>query len=218
MDVQSNGEKFSPSPIEAVFRSFSDIKDALVVGANKTQIGCLIFPRTSDSAIRIAAELETLIQTANEQSPSHAQLAKEMCTVISSEPRSSALPKSSKGTIQRGLAYDEFKPEIERLFKQAEAGEGDSGDKLQPNEHELRTWLKERVEDLVGPSKRSHGDEQLQEDTDLFSWGVDSVKAARLRSAILQVCHFDIACIRIFRLIEVVHCLDYRSRWQTSTS
>ncbi|KAJ9108879.1 hypothetical protein QFC21_000199 [Naganishia friedmannii] len=184
--VLSNGEKLSPSPIEAVFRSSADIKDALVVGVNKTQIGCLIFPRAGDSLDKIQAELETLIQSANRQSPSHAQLGKEMCTVISSEKRASALPKSSKGTIQRGLAYDEFKPEIDRLFQQAEGGEVESGKKLQLDELALRNWLKGRVDELIGSAKRSDDDEELQTDTDLFSWGVDSVKAARLRSAILQ--------------------------------
>ncbi|KAJ9125226.1 hypothetical protein QFC22_000181 [Naganishia vaughanmartiniae] len=184
--VLSNGEKFSPSPIEAVFRSSADIKDALVVGVNKTQIGCLIFPRAGDSLSKIEAELQGLIESANEQSPSHAQLAKEMCTVIPSEHRANDLPKSSKGTLQRGLAYEEFKPEIERLFKQAEGGGVESGEKLQLVEPELRNWLKNRVEELIGPIRRSDDDEQLQADTDLFSWGVDSVKAARLRSAILQ--------------------------------
>ncbi|KAJ9101904.1 putative NRPS-like protein biosynthetic cluster, partial [Naganishia cerealis] len=184
--VLSNGEKFSPSPIEAVFRSFGDIKDALVIGVNKTQIGCLIFPWTFNSTGRIEAELENLIRSANEHSPSHAQLAKEMCSIISSEERANALPKSSKGTIQRGLAYDEFKPEIERLFQQAEGGQVESGEKQQLDSKELRQWLRQRVNEIVGSNKRSDGNEQLGEETDLFSWGVDSVKAARLRFAILQ--------------------------------
>jgi hypothetical protein len=188
------------------------------VGVNKTQIGCLIFPRAGDSVGKIDTELETLIQNANELSPSHAQLAKEMCAIISSEQRASALPKSSKGTIQRGLAYDEFKPEIERLFQQAEGGEAESGKKLQLDEPELRSWLMERVDALVGPSKRSDADEQLQEDTDLFSWGVDSVKAARLRSAILQVCHFGLEAHNVvFHLIKDFHHLEYRFRRQIST-
>jgi hypothetical protein len=168
---------------------FRQIADALVVGVNQTQIGCLIFPRNIDQAGKLETELDGLIATANKEAPSHAQLGKEMCLVIESPERINALPKSSKGTIQRGLAYDVFKSETDRLYAPDPSGSQER--KLQLEGEDLKNWLVERVQEIAGQiaGHRQHSDNQepLQADTDLFSWGVDSVKAARLRFIMAQV-------------------------------
>lgn len=184
---QSNGEKFSPSPIESVLRSDPNVADALVVGVNQSQIGCLIFPRDPAATDKIESALKELIVQANGQSPSHAQLGREMCLILSSEERIKALPKSSKGTIQRGLAYDEFKPEIDRLYSTTANGHASSECKKALEGEELRQWLMERVLDIAGRSDHAEADDVLLEDSDLFSWGIDSVKAARLRFVMAQV-------------------------------
>jgi hypothetical protein len=168
-----------------VFRSHGQIADALVVGVNQTQIGCLIFPRNSDQAGKLETELDSLIATANKEAPSHAQLGKEMCLVIQSQERINALPKSSKGTIQRGLAYDVFKSETDRLYTPDSSGSQER--KLQLEGEDLIKWLSERVQEIAGHGQHSDNQEPLQADTDLFSWGVDSVKAARLRFIMAQV-------------------------------
>lgn len=131
--------------------------------------------------------MDGLIAQANQQSPSHAQLGREMCVILTSAERTKALPKSSKGTIQRGLAYDEFKPEIDRLYTTAEDEDAASGSKKQLEGKELTQWLIDRVRDIAGLREHLAGDDELQEDSDLFSWGIDSVKAARLRFVIAQV-------------------------------
>ncbi|KAJ9115675.1 putative NRPS-like protein biosynthetic cluster [Naganishia adeliensis] len=184
--VLSNGEKFSPGPIESVFRSNRNVADALVVGVNQSQIGCLIFPRDTTTTNKLESALDGLIAQANQQSPSHAQLGREMCVILTSAERTKALPKSSKGTIQRGLAYDEFKPEIDRLYTTAEDEDAASGSKKQLEGKELTQWLIDRVRGIAGLREHLAGDDELQEDSDLFSWGIDSVKAARLRFVIAQ--------------------------------
>ena len=156
----------------------------MVVGVNQTQIGCLIFPRNVDDAANLEAELDGLIAMANKEAPSHAQLGKEMCLIITSRDRIDDLPKSSKGTIQRGLAYAVFKPETDRLFS-SNSSYG-TGSKLQLDGSKLEKWLMERVLEVAG--QQQDGQECLEADTDLFSWGIDSVKAARLRFLISQVC------------------------------
>lgn len=163
------------------------VADALVVGVNQTQIGCLIFPRNVDNATDFEAELDGLIATANKEAPSHAQLGREMCLIISSRDRIDALPKSSKGTIQRGLAYDVFKPETDRLYSSHSSSGPES--KLQLDGSVLEQWLMGRVLEVAG--QQQDGQESLEADTDLFSWGIDSVKAARLRFLISQVCLSD---------------------------
>jgi hypothetical protein len=180
---QSNGEKMSPGPIETILRSSNLIADVLVVGSNKPQIGCLLFPRTFPPPSDLVKQLADLIAQANEQSPSHAQLGDEMCLVISDPDRAAALPKSSKGTIQRGVAYDVYKDEIDAMYGESN---GAGGDKLDISGEELQKWLVDKVGEIMGDGKRYNQD-VLDAETDLFSWGVDSVKAARLRFAMMKV-------------------------------
>lgn len=180
---QSNGEKMSPGPIETTLRSSNLIADVLVVGSNKPQIGCLLFPRTFPPPSDLVKQLANLIAQANEQSPSHAQLGDEMCLVISDPDRAAALPKSSKGTIQRGVAYDVYKDEIDAMYGESN---GADGDKLDITGEELEKWLVDKVDEIMGDGKRYNQD-VLDAETDLFSWGVDSVKAARLRFAMMKV-------------------------------
>lgn len=138
-----------------------------------------------DEATKLEVELDGLIATANKEAPSHAQLGREMCLIIRAADRIEALPKSSKGTIQRGLAYDVFKPETDRLYSSNPSGEQEV--KLQLEGSDLEEWLLKRVLDVAGLAQAQDSQETLQVDTDLFSWGVDSVKAARLRFLMAQV-------------------------------
>lgn len=112
-----------------------------------------------------------------------------MCVILISAERIIALPKSSKGTIQRGLAYDEFTAEIDRLYSTTEDGDAALDLKKQLEGEELKQWLMDRVHDIAGRVEHREGDDELHDDSDLFSWGIDSVKAARLRFVIAQASH-----------------------------
>ena len=173
----------SPGPIETILRSSNLVADALVVGSNRPQVGCLIFPQTFPPVSDLVKQLAGLVAQANEQSPSHAQLGSEMCLVITEAERAAALPKSSKGTIQRGVAYDTYRSEIDTLYGESS---GTSEDKLDLAGPELERWLLDKVGEIMGDGKRFNQDE-LDVETDLFTWGVDSVKAARLRFAMMKV-------------------------------
>jgi hypothetical protein len=173
----------SPGPIEGILRSSPLVADVLVVGADRPQIACLVFPSTFPPPKNLVEQLEPLIKEANDQSPSHAQLGSEMCLVIEDEKLAGSLPKSSKGTIQRGVAYDTFRDQIIGIY--GERGTDDS-DKLGLSGEELEGWLIQKIEGIVGDARR-YKDDKIDRETDLFSWGVDSVKAARLRFAIMKV-------------------------------
>lgn len=157
------------------------------MGVNQSQVGCLIFPRDASKTDKVKSALQALITEANRQSPSHAQLGREMCFILTAEERIKALPKSSKGTIQRGLAYEEFKSEIYRLYSTTANGHEVAESKKQLEGEELRQWLMDRVREISGRSEQLEGQDELQEGSDLFSWGIDSVKAARLRFVMAQV-------------------------------
>lgn len=100
-----------------------------------------------------------------------------MCLVIESTDKQ--LPKSSKGTIQRGVAYDLFKDEIKGLF-----GVGQQGEIEKRSAEEIEEVLNRIIKGVVGSKLKVVA---LGRETDLFSWGVDSLMATRIRAGILKV-------------------------------
>lgn len=122
------------------------------------------------------SELKPLLEEANRSSPSFAQLSLDMCKIIVSNDKQ--LPKSSKGTIQRGSAYEVFASEINALY----AGESDS--KSRRSLAGVQEELRKMILDIAGEKKRSL---PLSLDTDLFNWGVDSLMATRVRAGIMRV-------------------------------
>lgn len=146
--------------------------DAIVVGSDRAQLGLLLFVTDDD----LVESLAPLLAKANAGSPSFAQISPDMCAVVSSPERIAAIPKSSKGTIQRGVANEVFKAEIDSLYAAA------SGQDLpRRNLADIQQWLRMAVKQVA------KSDAELLDDTDLFNWGVDSVKATRLRSAMQKV-------------------------------
>lgn len=181
---QSNGEKASPGPIEAILRASPDLSDALVVGSDRAQLGLLVFPRHSGvDAKEMLDKLSPLLQKANQASASFAQIARDMCLVIDDPERAAALPKSSKGTVQRISAYDIYRSEIDSLYTQStDAGPSPTSAK---DLDSIRDCVRDAVFAITGD--RRNGQENLDITTDLFAWGVDSLMASRIRVALQKV-------------------------------
>ena len=121
-----------------------------------------------------------LIQQANLSSPSFAQIAKEMCVLVNTGDGAKTLPKSSKGTIQRGVAYEVFKDEIEALYGASSSSETVKKRTLE----EIEQYLLETIKGVAGMRRKTV---PLDRTTDLFSWGVDSLMASRIRTAAQRV-------------------------------
>ncbi|WWD19982.1 hypothetical protein CI109_104455 [Kwoniella shandongensis] len=173
--VMSNGEKASPGPIETVYRSSPIISDALVVGSDKPQLGVLLFPTVGTTSHDINRALPSLLGEANRSSPSFAQISRDMCLLFEGQK---TLPKSSKGTVQRGVAYNLFKEEIETLYTEQQGAQTTLAKRSTP---QIQKLLKDMILNVTGAE---HEAESLDQDTDLFSWGVNSLMATRLRTAI----------------------------------
>lgn len=91
-----------------------------------------------------------------------------------------ALPKSSKGTVQRGVAYDVFREEIDALYTTGSGTE----EILKRAAEEIEQYLHDTIQTVAGPRRKAL---DLDRTTDLFSWGVDSLMATRIRTAIQRV-------------------------------
>jgi len=105
-----------------------------------------------------------------------------MCLSIGTE-RAAQLPKSSKGTIQRGVANDVYKEDIDRLYNGAPADDSAST-VIKRNADEIRDFILETVSSVAGDRAKKT---PIELDTDLFSWGVNSVMATRIRTALQKV-------------------------------
>jgi len=159
-------------------RSSPYLSDALVVGTDRPRLGLLLFPRLPLPRITDILDLiSPLLVQANQTSPSFAQISKEMCLVVK---KIGLLPKSSKGTVQRGLAYEVFRKEIERLYDNPiEQYAGEKRSLL-----EIEDCLHGLIMEVMGSSRKVVSLDRI---TDLFSWGVDSLMATRIRSGIHRV-------------------------------
>ncbi|WWD02658.1 hypothetical protein V865_000698 [Kwoniella europaea PYCC6329] len=172
--VLSNGEKASPGIIESALRQSAHLSDVLVVGSDQSQLGILLFPKSLPTPSDLLEKLSPLIDQANSDSPSFAQISKEMCLVVSESTK--RLPKSSKGTTQRGVAYEVFREEINQLYNQ-QNGQGDDLPKRSTTE--IREEVKMIIENIAASKLRV---DNLNENTDLFNWGVNSLMATRIRT------------------------------------
>lgn len=161
----------------------------LVCGSDQAQLSVLIFPASFPPPADLLTQLEPFLSEANKASPSHAFVAPEMCTIVANPARAATLPKSSKGTIQRGVAYDVYKPEIEAFYAAPSSGSRDCrSDPI--SEDDIKEYLLEAVSEMTQP-RDGRASKPLKDSTDLFNYGVDSVRAARLRLQLVKVsvCH-----------------------------
>lgn len=102
-----------------------------------------------------------------------------MCLDLNADGQLRELPKSSKGTIQRGVAYYRFAGEIAALYAATEGGE--LGKKTKD---EVESVVRDIVESVAGSKCKV---ENLDNETDLFAWGVDSLMATRIRGGLKKV-------------------------------
>ncbi|EPQ30602.1 uncharacterized protein PFL1_02126 [Pseudozyma flocculosa PF-1] len=114
------------------------------------------------------------------------------------------IPRASKGSLQRGRAYQQYEPLIAKIYKDFEEGRsislvpegatanGSVNGKRALAGDELVAWLIDTIERLRGgggdaaASAERKKDKPISGDTDLFVAGVDSIQAARIRAAIHQ--------------------------------
>lgn len=194
--TQVNGKKIASAAIEAKMRSCSLVEDVIVFGANRPILGAVILPATESETLAASPEdserlflrqLNSTLKGVNAQLPSHARIPLEMVEVVDSETFSN-LPRSSKGTLQRGLALEKLKTVIDDLYLRFEKGEAPL---LQPRAHlvgaPLRNWLREAIIEISGV--------ELADDADFYENGIDSIMAARIRSALLQ--HVDLGRLQL---------------------
>lgn len=177
--VLMNGEKAIPTPMEMTVRQHALVKDAVVFGTGKARLGMVIV--ASDAATDLSAEsiieqLWTTIEKENRVSPAYAQISREMVHIL---PAGTPYPQTDKGTLIRQAFYKTFAKQIESIYQRSEVSATGT---LVLDDADMRAWLRSQILSLV-PGIDA---EDVADDTDFFSLGVDSLQSSRLRGLILQ--------------------------------
>lgn len=183
-----NGKKFDPAPVEGEILASEVgkrlLSDVMIFGTGREMPGILLFPKsgdTSTSGNQIIEDVWPTIEKMNEETQSHARLARKCIVVVKREAGEiQELPKSSKGTILRGQAERMFADEIERA---ADYNPELSGKRVRIPDSKVMDALGRLFDDVVG----RHVDPQA----DLFAQGVDSLACSQLRQTISKAFFLD---------------------------
>ncbi|OOF95586.1 hypothetical protein ASPCADRAFT_507410 [Aspergillus carbonarius ITEM 5010] len=175
--VLENGEKANPLIIEGVARNDPNVAEAIAFGANKPRLGLFLVPATNSQCKTEAALIETIfpaIERCNAELPAYAYISRDMIHVL---PPDAAYRKTDKGTVIRSAFYRDYQEQIDQIYDAEDA----SGDQVLEGA-ELVAFLRQQllvVAPAIDPST-------LENTTDVFSLGVDSLQSIRLRTAILR--------------------------------
>jgi carbohydrate kinase (thermoresistant glucokinase family) len=177
--VLVNGEKAIPIAMEQALRQNKLVREAVMFGAGKSQLGMMIIaaePVADMQAEELIDAIWPTVVAENKPLPAYAQLSRDMIRVL---PADTAYPSTDKGSLMRQAFYRTFEKEIEEVYRQEESKLGGT---LVLSEPELRDFLRVQLLDTCSQDD----DSILTDDTDLFSLGVDSLQSTRLRAKILK--------------------------------
>jgi acyl-CoA synthetase (AMP-forming)/AMP-acid ligase II len=173
--VLENGEKANPLIAEGVIRQSEHVAEAIVFGANKPRLGAFVVPSVTTELTEEALldAVMIYVNDANKVAPSFAYLSREMIRVL---PRDAEFRKTDKGTVIRAAFYRDFARQIEAIYADEQ-----SGTLVLPRD-ELFVFLRGEFSRRVLLKQG----ESFEDNTDLFSLGVDSLQAIQARSNIIK--------------------------------
>lgn len=171
------GKKFDPAPLEGSIATSDQLDDVLIFGNGQPFPGALLFRSMAAKQISDADLVESLwpnVDKMNAESQDHARLLRNM--LVPMPVLEKPLEKSSKGTIIRGATEERFAEAINTAYtSMTSVNVGDVPD------DQVANAIKEMIESIV-PKK-----DKLSAETDLFSYGVDSVAGMQMRYRLRQL-------------------------------
>jgi hypothetical protein len=175
----SNGEKVLPLPIEGCIRSNELVREAVVVGVDRSIPGVLVFRASEDLSDEefLEAVWPTIVD-ANTRAEQFSQITKDMVTIM---PADVEYPRTDKGSIIRAQCYRKFAQEIDEMYERLE---GESEGTLKLDLAGIETFLTATYEDIVGGPLESL-------DTDFFNAGIDSLRAIQMRRIIQKTLYLN---------------------------
>ncbi|KAF2210500.1 hypothetical protein CERZMDRAFT_113395 [Cercospora zeae-maydis SCOH1-5] len=171
--VLENGEKANPLLVEGVLRHNRNVAEAIVFGAGKSQLGAFIIPKADHeiSGEEIINSVVPAIEEGNRSLPAYGQLSRDMIRVL---PADTEYRKTDKGTVIRAAFYRDFAKQIDEMYVEGARGS------LRMESQELLALLRNEV------SSRLRVEVDFDNETDLFSLGIDSLQSIQIRSVIVK--------------------------------
>lgn len=171
--VFSNGEKFTPSAMEATLRSHPNVDHVLVFGQARFEPGALIELKGENAGSDINKEevlgsLEPWLLEANKTAPGYAKLRADH--IVFTTPRKPII-FTDKGTVKRAATLKAFEQEIDQLYEDIETS-ATSLAAVQLDARDLSD-LTLRLREMLAAAM---GLGDLAPDQDLFAAGMDSLQ------------------------------------------
>ncbi|KAK2059827.1 male sterility protein [Colletotrichum caudatum] len=172
-----NGEKFNPVHMEGTIRSSKNVTECVIFGVGRPCLGALIVPAAALAGKTDDEVLEAVwpvVESAGRSVEAYARISRNMIKLL---PHDCAYPRTDKGSVIRQAFYKTYAEDIDEVYDNADAGGGDLQRLGLP---ELGDFIREGLVRTL--SKKV----QLDDDTDFFSLGLDSLQAIQMRSDILR--------------------------------
>ena len=169
-----NGEKVLPLPIEGRMREDELVREAAVVGVDRSIPGLLVFRAEGTDSMSDKAYLDAIwpsVADANSRAEAFSQITREMIKLL---PSNINYPQTDKGNIIRAQLYNRFSAQIEEIYTSLDNTEHGNKNLDLPA---LEDYIMTTFQDTVGIAL-----ETLE--TDFFTAGVDSLKAIQMRQII----------------------------------
>ncbi|KUJ18380.1 acetyl-CoA synthetase-like protein [Mollisia scopiformis] len=175
-----NGEKVLPIPYEHQIRENELVREACVFGVGRAFPGLIIILSEKASGLSKAQVLDSLwpvVQAANARVEGFSQISRQMIEVLDVGVE---YPCTDKGTMIRAAFYRKFEKLVDSIYLRFESpADVNDGSRLQLNCQELKLYLHNLfVQNL--------GFEQIDDTTDFFEAGVDSLQALSVRGIMMR--------------------------------
>jgi thioester reductase-like protein len=171
------GKKFDPAPLEDALATSHHLDDVLIFGNNQPFPGALLLRSEQSRGVtdqELISAIKPMLAKLNEESQDHARIPMDMLVPLPHQDQ--PLEKSSKGTIIRRAAESRFEDVINSAYSSQES---DSTPEV--SDEDLPNHLISLIQSMTGQT----GD--LNEDMDLFSYGVDSIACMQLRTRLRRL-------------------------------
>ncbi|KAF5372256.1 hypothetical protein D9757_009649 [Collybiopsis confluens] len=174
--------KTNPVPLEAMLNQDPHVTVAIMFGRGRSQNGVLMHPTEpfdADDETLLAAfrnKIWHTVEKVNAYAPSHSRIFKEMIMVTNS---SKPVEFTAKGTPRRQATLDAYAPEIDALYEKVE-NSSQTGISLPEvlDERSVLTFVQNVVHNIMPVN--------VDEDSDIFQYGCDSLQATWIRNSILH--------------------------------
>lgn len=183
-----NGEKANPVPMEQyVVAHNPEVSGALVVGTRRFQASLLIElaasegikPFTTAQEAQLIERIWPSVEEANRFALAHARVEKALILIL---PADRPLIRAGKGTIQRPASIAQYSAEIDALYDNADAVDGDHDNSVNAVGQIVDSADPQSVRRLIRDSVagiRGLADPET-ESTTFFERGLDSLMALQL--------------------------------------